>query len=182
MEAVIYITEIPGQYEKKNMEHMTGEKLLGEALYREYGLKLSFEPRAKGEHGKPFFTLRPKLHYNISHSGKYVVCVMADQEVGIDIQQHKQVNFEKMLQKLVPSEMVSEIIAAEDVSAAFFEQWVLREAYTKWTGEGFYKDFRKIPMEKGHHVILDMEPGYSGALWSADPLDIRWEKVEISLP
>ena len=42
MEAVIYITEIPGQYEKKNMEHMTGEKLLEEALYREYGLKLSF--------------------------------------------------------------------------------------------------------------------------------------------
>ena len=182
MEAVIYITEIPEQYEQKNMEHMTGEKLLEEALHREYGLKLAFEPRAKGEHGKPFFTLRPKLHYNISHSGIYVVCVLAGQEVGIDIQKHKEVPYEKMLLKLVPSEMIPEILEAEDVPEAFFRQWVLREAYTKWTGEGFYKDFRKIPMEKGHYEILDMVSGYSGALWSADPLEIRWEKVEISLP
>ena len=49
----------------------------------------------------------------------------------------KEVNFEKILQKLVPSEMVPEILGAEDVSAAFFKQWVLREAYTKWTERAF---------------------------------------------
>ena len=43
------------------MGHMTGEKLLEEALLKEYGRKLAFEPRAKGEHGKPFFTLQPKF-------------------------------------------------------------------------------------------------------------------------
>ena len=61
MKAVIYFTEIPPQYEHKNMGHMTGEKLLEEALLKEYGRKLAFEPRAKGEHGKPFFTLQPKF-------------------------------------------------------------------------------------------------------------------------
>ena len=54
-----------------------------------------FEPRAKGEHGKPFFTLQPKIHYNISHSGKYVVCVIAGEEVGIDIQEHRELDYEK---------------------------------------------------------------------------------------
>ena len=66
MKAVIYFTEVAQQYEHKNMEHMIGEKLLEIGLEREYGRKLAFEPRAKGEHGKPFFTLLPKIHYNIS--------------------------------------------------------------------------------------------------------------------
>ena len=69
MKAVIYFTEVPQQYEHKNMEHMIGEKLLATGLYKEYGLKLAFEPRATGEHGKPFLTLQPKIHYNITHSG-----------------------------------------------------------------------------------------------------------------
>ena len=88
MNALIYYTEIPEEYDNKKMEHMFGEKLLEEGLKREYGLNLKFEPRARGEHGKPFFTLQPKIHYNISHSGKYVVCVFAGEEVGIDIQKH----------------------------------------------------------------------------------------------
>ena len=51
MKAVIYFTEVPQQYEHKNMEHMIGEKLLATGLYKEYGLKLAFEPRATGEDG-----------------------------------------------------------------------------------------------------------------------------------
>ena len=78
MKAVIYFTEVPQQYEHKNMEHMIGEKLLATGLYKEYGLKLAFEPRATGEHGKPFLTLQPRIHYNITHSGKYVMCIIAD--------------------------------------------------------------------------------------------------------
>ena len=75
MKAVIYFTEVPEKYLHKNMGHMIGEKLLATGLYKEYGLKLAFEPRAAGEHGKPFLTLQPKIHYNISHSGKYVMCI-----------------------------------------------------------------------------------------------------------
>lgn len=182
MKAVIYVTEIPEMYKSKNMEHMIGEKLLEEALYREYGRKLAFEPRAKGEHGKPFFTLQPKIHYNISHSGKYVVCILAEEEVGIDIQEHKKVNYEKLLERLVPEKMRSEILEAEDIEKAFYTQWVLREAYIKWTGEGFSKDMRKIPMDRGNYFLLDLENGYSGAVWSADPMEIRMERVEVSLP
>jgi len=115
MKAVIYFTEIPPQYEHKNMGHMTGEKLLKEALLKEYGRKLAFEPRAKGEHGKPFFTLQPKIHYNISHSGKYVVCVLAGEEVGIDIQEHRELDYEKGLQRLVPESMLQEILESDHV-------------------------------------------------------------------
>ena len=177
MKAVVYYTEIPEKYVHKNMEHMAAEKLLAAGLYKEFGLKLAFEPRAKGEHGKPFLTLQPRIHYNISHSGKYVMCVIAGQEVGIDIQEHRKVNYERLVQRMVPSDMVR-----EEPEKAFFAQWVLREAYIKWTGEGLARDLRTIPMDKGSYIMLEMEEGYSGAVWSRTPLELRYEHVEIEIP
>lgn len=183
MNGVIYFTEIPEKYRNKNMEHMIGEKVLEQGLLQEYGKKLAYEPRALGEHGKPFFTLEPGIHYNITHSGKYVACIFAGQEVGIDIQVHRAVNHQdRMLRRMVPEKMIEEIQNSPDPEKAFFEQWVLREAYIKWTGEGLSKDLRNIRMESGAYVMLDMEPGYSGAVWSAHPLELRWECVDIELP
>lgn len=182
MKSVIYFTEVPQQYTGKNMEHMIGEKLLAEGLAREYGLKLAFEPRAVGEHGKPFFTLRPKIHYNISHSGKYVMCILADQEVGIDVQQHKSVNYERMLERMVPANMIREILNSDVPEKAFFTQWVLREAYIKWTGEGLSRDLRTISMEDGAYIMMELGDDYSGAVWSKKPMEIRWEHVEVQLP
>ena len=182
MKAVIYFTEVPAKYLHKNMEHMIGEKLLATGLYKEYGLKLAFEPRATGEHGKPFLTLQPKIHYNISHSGKYVMCIIAGEEVGIDVQEHKKVNYERMLTRMVPADMVREILESDQMEKAFFAQWVLREAYIKWTGEGLSKDLRKIALDKGSYLMLELEEGYSGAVWSRDPLELRWVHEEIQLP
>lgn len=181
MSAVIYFTKIREEYENKNMEHMIGERLLEAGLFREYGLNLKFEPRGAGEHGKPFFTLQPKIHYNISHSGKYVMCVLAELEVGIDVQVHKKANYERILQRMVPEDMIPEILNGDNPEKRFFEQWVLREAYIKWTGKGLSRDLRTIPMDSGWGMLLPVEEGYSAAIWSARPLDIRWECMDILL-
>lgn len=182
MNAVIYVTEIAPAYRHKNMEHMIGEKLLEIALLKEYGKKLQFEPRAKGEHGKPFFTLQPGIYYNISHSGDYVACILADQQVGLDIQQHKEVSYERILKRMVPPDLAEKILALDNPKEEFFKQWVLREAYIKWTGEGLSRDLRTIPMDEAWHQRLPFKEGYSAAVWMADPHEIRWEQVEVDLP
>lgn len=181
MKAAVYITEIPEKYERKNMEHLTGEKLLETALFKEYGKTLAFEPRAKGEHGKPFFTLQPKIHYNISHSGKYVVCVMADREVGIDIQEHREVKYERILERLVPAEMIPKILGSENMVKEFYDQWVLREAYVKWIGEGFSRDLKTIPMDRGGYAFLDIDRDYSCVVWAGETPEIIVKQVEVSL-
>jgi 4'-phosphopantetheinyl transferase len=181
MNGVIYYTKIKKEYDHKNMEHMIGEKLLEAGLKKEYGLNLAYEPRATTEHGKPFLTREPKIHYNISHSGEYVVCIFSGEEVGIDIQQHRKVNYERMLERMVPAEMIREILESDNVEQAFFTQWVLREAYIKWTGEGLSRNMRTIPMDSGYYILLDMDAGYSGAVWSRLPMELRWEYVDISL-
>lgn len=182
MKGIIYYTEIENRYCNRNMEHMIGEKLLEEGLLQEYGRKLVFEPRAKGEHGKPFFTLLPTVHYNISHSGNYVVCILADQEVGIDIQMHKEANYERMLKKMVPEGRIQEILQSPNKEKLFFEEWVLREAYVKWTGQGLSRNFCTIPMEEGWHMLVDMAPGYSMAVWANNKMEIDKKCVQITLP
>ena len=178
---IIYYTKIREEYAGAHMEHMIAEKLLETALRKEFNIDLKYEPRAEGEHGKPFFSYRPSLHYNISHSGDYVLCLLADQEVGIDVQVHRKANYERMLRRMVPEEQYTEILAGVDAEQKFFEQWVLREAYIKWTGEGLSRDLRTISMDEGSHMLLDMEEGYSGALWAMNPMEISWKFEDIIL-
>ena len=109
------------------------------------------------------------------------MCLFAGVEVGIDIQLHKNVNYVRILERMVPADMVREILESDDMEKAFFAQWVLREAYIKWTGEGQSRDLRTIPMDKGNYMMLEMEPGYSGAVWSKDRLELRCEYEEIIL-
>lgn len=181
MKAVIYFTEVLEKYLHKNMEHMIGEKLLATGLYKEYGLKLAFEPRAAGEHGKPFLTLQPKIHYNISHSGKYVMCIIAGEEVGIDVQEHKKVNYERMLTRMVPADMVREILESEQMEKAFLPSGCSEKPTSNGREKVFPKTSARSP-DKGSYLMLEMEPGYSGAVWSRDPLELRWVHEEIQLP
>lgn len=178
---VIYFTKKDMNHKGKNLEHMIGEELLRQGLLQEYGKDLEFEPRGKGEHGKPFFTLEPQIHYNITHSGEYVACILADQAVGLDIQEHTHLNMKSMLRLIVPEQMIREILEAPEPERAFFTQWVLREAYIKWTGEGLSRDLRTIPMDEGISLILDLEEGYSGAVWSEKPMEISWVYKKVDL-
>jgi phosphopantetheinyl transferase len=41
-------------------------------------------PCARGLYGKPYFAELPQVHFSISHSGRYIVCLMAGAEVGLD--------------------------------------------------------------------------------------------------
>lgn len=53
--------------------------------------------------------------------------------------------------------------------------------YIKWTGEGLSRDLRNISMEEGTCMLLDMEEGYSGALWTMNPMEICWKFEDVML-
>ena len=181
MKGTIFYTVMPPEYEKK-MAHMVGEKLLAEAWEDLYGICLEHEGRSKGEQGKPFLSSRPEIHYNISHSGKYVVCVVAPQEVGADIQIHNEnINMKRILERTVPADLARQILDVPDSCQAFYTQWVLREAYVKWTGEGLSRDLRRIDLDEGWYELLFVEPSYSMAVYAASPMELEWRKKNISL-
>lgn len=63
-------------YDQKDA-HETAEMLLARGLDEIYGIILSKEERAVGKHGKPYLANHPKIHYNISHSGEFVICAIS---------------------------------------------------------------------------------------------------------
>ena len=60
----------------------------------------------RNEHGKPYLEDRQGIYVNWSHSGDYVICAVADREVGIDLQYAGKEPKESMVRKLLqPDEL-----------------------------------------------------------------------------
>lgn len=85
--------------------------------------------------GKPFLSDYPSFHFNISHSGEYVVCAVHDAEVGVDIE--KIGPFELQLAKgFFTEEEYKQVLEAEDGLSSFYDIWTLKESYIKAIGKG----------------------------------------------
>ena len=94
--------------------------------------------------GKPYLLGRPDFHFNLSHSGMWAVCAVAEVEIGVDIQQHRGISG-KLIRRFTPGEQqLLEDAFGEDRLQLFFELWVQKEAYLKCTGEGLTRSLRSF--------------------------------------
>ena len=88
----------------------------------------------KNQYGKPYYD--DTFYFNVSHSKNYI-CVVTDRdEVGIDIEEPRYIDTN--MQKRILSK--SETVLDGDI----LNNWVLKEAYTKFLGLGLNIDFRDI--------------------------------------
>ena len=63
-------------------KNITTEELLKKVL-KKYHIKYDI---FYNENRKPYVKNNP-IYFNISHSGEYIVCVVSDKEIGVDIQE-----------------------------------------------------------------------------------------------
>ena len=86
--------------------------------------------------GKPYFKEHENLHFNLSHSGNFAVCIVAGMPCGIDIEGNRP--FKPSVAKRFFSKTEYHwIYDTENVSVQaerFFRLWTLKEAYAKATG------------------------------------------------
>lgn len=96
-------------------------------------------PLAFGPWGKPFFSLQPRLHVSLSHSGSWWICALSPQPVGLDLQLHRAASSPAALSRRFfhPRE---DAFLAEGEHRNFFDLWCAKESYVKFTGQGFYLD------------------------------------------
>lgn len=165
-----YCEELP----KHKKHHAAGQYLLRFALGEDAYKKAEF---ATGEHGKPYITGHP-IYYNISHSGQYVVLVVADSEVGVDVQEKKGRRLSAMAKRFFSEEEKRAVLAcdceaergqalpvyerdveecrtgkakdgAKSQSDLFFHIWCRKEAYGKYLGVGLLGDVLTTNMLEG---------------------------------
>ena len=105
--------------------------------------------------GKPYLSSNAK-YVSSSHSGKYLICAIADQPIGIDIEK---------VRKLHPG-----IIARLQLKERPFEQWTLREAMTKLTDNPLTM-FEEVKFDQRNMRLIDVDPDYVCVIVSDREID-----------
>nr|WP_315023302.1 4'-phosphopantetheinyl transferase superfamily protein [uncultured Aminipila sp.] len=161
----------------KEQKGIAGEELVKKAL-ADYSNKIYDAALIKcGKHGKPYFENIP-VCFSISHSGEIWVCLMADFNVGMDIQIYKQLKYEKVAQRFFQENEVKYI--NEQGIDAFFQVWVRKEAYVKYTGNGFanegFSNFSVVNKEnEGYFFESNIEEAYF------QEIDLELDKLNINV-
>lgn len=102
------------------------------------------------EHDKPTIKGFPKAHFNISHSGDYVVVAFSDCAVGIDIEKNKG-NRLKVAKRFFTSEELDDLFAFPEEKEQveyFYKLWTLKESYMKAIGKGISMSLSSFSFQK----------------------------------
>ena len=102
---------------------------------------------AKGEHGKPYLPDDPQIHFNLSHSGNRVLCMISPVACGCDIEQTDRTPKQIGMVSRCLAESEQRLAAASPV--LFSRIWTLKESILKLSGKGLL-----IPMNS-FEVSLD---------------------------
>lgn len=105
--------------------------------------------------GKPVLQTKIPVCFNLSHSGKYAVCIISDVPVGIDIERTNRAVFLKenrhflnrMAKKCLSEKEWLLYQTSDEKAKCFTEYWTKKEAYSKYMGKGLALEFSKIDTE-----------------------------------
>ena len=116
--------------------------IVGELLARYSVAQYLQNPKTRidlqfGENGKPHIENLSDVHFNISHSGHYVVCAVASTEIGIDVERIRKVNLRIAERFFSPSE-IRDLMQLDQVEQMqyFITLWTIKESYLKAIGKG----------------------------------------------
>lgn len=93
----------------------------------------------RNAYGKPYLLTTESIYVNWSHSEEYVICALADREVGVDVQKMKREPKASLIQRTLQSEelMFYKKAPKEQQKKLFYQYWTVKESYLKALGTGF---------------------------------------------
>lgn len=91
-----------------------------------------------GENGKPHLA-GGRIHFNISHSGDWVVVGIHNDSIGVDLEEVKDFNIYEIAKSTFSSEELMYLIKSPKANQIeiFFKMWTLKESWLKCIGSGF---------------------------------------------
>lgn len=125
------------------LSNWQSELLLKQAALS-YGVsqsKLADEKVLRSGTGKPFFK-NLNVCFSISHSKNVWACIIGPYNCGLDVQFIRPCNFNKIAGRFFSEEEINYV--NQHGVEGFFDIWVRREAYGKYTGEGFFGNMPKF--------------------------------------
>lgn len=126
---------------KDRCRSLAASLLLKMALERE-GICYDEVCFAQKTGGKPYLLLQSGLFFSLAHAQEMAVCVIADQEVGVDVERKDRLTGKKEEQKL---KIAKKMLTPEEWKQWEKEEyrtetlisiWTKKESYVKMTGRG----------------------------------------------
>lgn len=109
------------------------------------------------KYGKPLLKGNCGLHFNVSHSGDWIVCAVDNEPIGIDVEKIRLVKLEIAAQFFSAEEYKMLMAKSpEDQQRFFFDLWTLKESYIKAIGKGLsisLKSFTVTLLEDGEITV-----------------------------
>jgi 4'-phosphopantetheinyl transferase len=107
------------------------------------------------ENGKPHIDNLINVHFNISHSGQYIVCAVGQAELGIDVERIRQVNLRIAERFFSPSEIQDLMHLTEEEKITYFiTLWTIKESYLKAIGRGLTQHLNSFTIVKKNDSYL----------------------------
>jgi 4'-phosphopantetheinyl transferase len=141
------------RFREDALRTLYGELILRYVLQQRFSYKHEEIVILKGEKGKPYLKDIP-IHFNISHGGEYVVCGFSQEEVGVDIEEIKDIDLnvaKRFFSKKEYENLLSK--KPENQRDYFLSLWTLKESYLKWLGDGMAIPLDSFCFEIDHEDI-----------------------------
>jgi 4'-phosphopantetheinyl transferase len=108
-----------------------------DAAIRRFGLRNEHIHFGIGSMGKPYLSLASPFHFNCSHSGRFILCVVSDDTVGCDIEKIQEADED--VAALVFSREERQLLREanrQERRLLFYRLWTRKESFIKATGAG----------------------------------------------
>jgi 4'-phosphopantetheinyl transferase len=113
------------------------EILLKYIVYCKLNISQSYVKLKYNLYGKPYLQDIPDFYFNISHSGKWVVCAWSKNEVGVDVESIESADIDIAKRFFNKSEYLQILDKKPaDRSRLLIDFWTLKESYIKYKGKG----------------------------------------------
>lgn len=132
--------------------------------------------------GKPF--TENGLHFSMTHNGKMLACAIGEEEVGLDVEEMKPIDWE-LFRNYFSKEEWDKILRAENILSAFYQYWTVKEAVLKLLGAGMTDDLDQFCIalpnvtynNQQYYVITGQKEGYCYAIATHTKTEVNWIKM-----
>ena len=164
------VSSLDFNYEKLPLSHYRRKKLekikIASRIQQSIGAELlliqaikSVMPDAEvplevcvGEHQKPYLKDIP-IHFNLSHSGDYAVCAIADVEIGVDVECKSTFN-PRIAERFFCVEEQQLLNMADDKNDMFCRLWTSKESALKLLGTGLNRSLASLNVLNDREVLV----------------------------
>ena len=133
---------------------MIGRLLIRSVVCNKYSFKNNCIFFQVNEYGKSYIVNLSNMHFNIAHSGCWVVCEVDSRPVGVDIEKIQSIDL-NIAKKFFSMEEYMDLLKKEenDRLSYFFDLWTLKESYIKAEEMGLSIPLDSFTIKKENEII-----------------------------